>query len=453
VFDIARLQYLPAEAPPYRVGKLAFTPRLGIAWAPQSLRSRTILRWGAAIHNLPGQARDFLGPVMNAATRFTAPGLSFPAGNLDAAQAAGRTLDNPIGIDSDARFPGRVWQWGFSAQQVLPASFTAQAGYLGSASRALATRRWGNLVTGISPYGQVSRQNPAVGEVPYLAVGGSANYHALQLQLNRRFTQDLVMGAHYSWSHNITDTPGENAVAQNPKCLRCEKGPADFDTRHTVVVNAHYHLPVGSGSKHWNKGILGRAAAGWSLGTVFSARSGLPVDVRVQRSDMTLVNGSGQMVPLGTPGGRPVADTPEGGGSLASLRPNATPGVSPYLDNGLHVFNPYAFTLPKLREYGNLGRNALLGPAFSQLDLQLTRTFRIRETCALEFRAEFYNLLNHPNFAQPTSKLTNVDPLTQPGEAFSDSQSENFGVISSSVGRNLGLGTSRQIQFGVRISF
>jgi hypothetical protein len=127
--------------------------------------------------------------------------------------------------------------------------------------------------------------------------------------------------------------------------------------------------------------------------------------------------------------------------------------VNPYLDGRLRVYNPAAFTLPALGTYGNLGRNALLGPGFSQLDFQATRTFRFRERGALEARLDFYNLLNHPNFAQPTAKLVNVDPLTQPGEAFGDSQSENFGVISRTIGRNLGLGTSRQIQAGLRLSF
>ena len=166
-----------------------------------------------------------------------------------------------------------------------------------------------------------------------------------------------------------------------------------------------------------------------------------------------MVDAAGVTVPLGTPNARPAQDTPYGGGTFGSLRPTVVAGVSPYLDERLRVFNPGAFTVPELRTYGNLGRNALLGPSFSQLDLALTRTVRFGERCALEIRADAYNLLNHPNFAQPTSKLVNVDPLTQPGEPFSESQSENFGVINSTIGRNLGLGAARQIQVGLRLSF
>jgi hypothetical protein len=328
-----------------------------------------------------------------------------------------------------------------------------QAGYLGSASRGLITHRWGNLVTSMSPYGQLFRQSPAYGEVLISAGGGSANYQALQLQVNRRFTQDFVMGAQYSWSHNLTDVAGDSATLQDPGCLRCEKGPADFDARHSATVNAHYHLPLGRGARHWSRGALGYLAAGWSMGAIYSMRTGLPVDVRLQRSDLAMVNASGAMVPLGTPNARPKLDTPAGGGSYASLRPSLVPGVNPYLDGRLRVYNPAAFAVPAFGTYGNLGRNALTGPGFSQLDLQLTRIFRFRERGALEARADFYNLLNHPNFAQPSSKLVNVDPLTQPGEAFGERQAQNFGVISSTIGRNLGLGTSRQIQIGLRLSF
>ena len=83
----------------------------------------------------------------------------------------------------------------------------------------------------------------------------------------------------------------------------------------------------------------------------------------------------------------------------------------------------------------------------------MTRSFRFGEQASLEFRADCYNLLNHANFAQPTDMLVNAAPFVQPGEAFGTNQSANFGVISSTIGRNLGLGTARQMQLGLRLSF
>jgi hypothetical protein len=452
VFDMNRLGFLPSGSAPYQPSGMGLAPRLGLAWAPKAMHSRTILRLGGAIHNSPGQLRDFLGPIENATPRFSADGLSFPA-DLNAAAAAGRTVQTPIGIDSSSRFADRVYQWGMSVQQVLPAQFTAQAAYLGSAARDLITRRWGNLITGATPYGSLLRQNPAFGEIPYIAGGGSDNYHALQLQLNRRFAEDLLVGAQFSWSHNLTDTQSEGTTLQNPACLQCEKGPADFDVRRAASINAVYHVPLGRGSRHWNKGIAGAVLAGWSAGTLFSLRTGVPVNVTLARSDIAFMTAAGEVVSPGTPGAFPVLDTPAGGGTYGSFRPGVAAGVSPYLNRRLLVLNPEALTVPRLGTYGNLGRDALTGPGFSQLDGQASRTFHCGERAELQFRADIYNVLNHANFAPPTGILVNVSPLIQPGEAFTTAESANFGVISSTVGRNLGLGTSRQIQLGLRVSF
>jgi hypothetical protein len=358
-----------------------------------------------------------------------------------------------MGIDASSRFAERVYQWGLSVQRVLPAQFTAQAAYVGSAGRDFLTRRWGNRIAGITPYGVALRQNSAFGEIPYIAGGGSANYHALQFQVNRRFTEDFLVGAQYGWSHNLGDTQPDGTTLQNPACLRREKGPAEFDVRQAATLNGFYHVPLGRGSRHWNRGIAGAALAGWSAGALFSVRSGVPVNVTLTRTDISFVSAAGQVVSPGTPGALPVLDTPAGGGTYGTLRPSVAAGENPYLANRPLVFNPAAFTAPQFGSYGNLGRDALAGPGFSQLDGQATRTFHCGERAEVQFRADIYNALNRANFAAPTDTLVNSSPFTQPGQAFSMSQSADFGVISSTVGRNLGLGTSRQIQLGLRVSF
>jgi hypothetical protein len=452
VFDMARLGWLPAGSSFYQPDGMGLAPRLAFAWAPSALHGHTILRLGGAVHYSPGQLRDLLGPIQNIAPRLSADFLSYPT-DVQAVAAAGMAVEDPVGIDSSTHFPERVYQWGLSVQQILPGGFTAQAGYVGSAGRNLLTRRWGNLTTGINPYGLPLRQNPAFSEIAYVAGGGSANYNALQLQLNRRFAQDFLVGAQYSWSHNIADTQSDETTLQDPNCLRCEKGPADFDVRHSAALNAFYNVPLGRGSGRWSTGVAGQVLAGWSLGAIFGIRSGLPVNVNLNRTDISFVDAAGTLVPIGTPGARPVPDTPYGGGTRGTLRPSVAAGVNPYLDDRLMIFNPAALTIPQFGAYGNLGHNALVGPGFSQLDAQITRTFHIGERGAVEFRADFYNLLNHTNFAQPVAMLVNAEPLLQPGQAFGMEQSSNFGVISSTIGRNLGLGTSRQIQFGLRVAF
>jgi len=103
--------------------------------------------------------------------------------------------------------------------------------------------------------------------------------------------------------------------------------------------------------------------------------------------------------------------------------------------------------------YGNLGRNALRGPDFSQLDLMLTKRISLRERQTLEFRSDIFNLFNRANFSSPPATLPNALPSLQPGQPFSLAEAPGFGVITSTVGRTVGLGTSRQIQLSLRYSF
>jgi hypothetical protein len=151
-----------------------------------------------------------------------------------------------------------------------------------------------------------------------------------------------------------------------------------------------------------------------------------------------------------------VINTPGGSASRNTRRPDLLPGVNPYLslDGGLRYLNPSAFAIPKPGTYGNLSRNALYGPSFYQFDLTLQKRFRITEAVSFEFRTEIYNLFNKANFAAPPVTL-NVPPSgsLQPGQPIPIAAAGNFGVINGTVGRAVGLGTNRQIQFSGRFSF
>ena len=152
-----------------------------------------------------------------------------------------------------------------------------------------------------------------------------------------------------------------------------------------------------------------------------------------------------------------VINTPGGSASRNTRRPDILPGVDPFLslDGGnLRFLNPAAFAIPAAGRYGNLSRNALAGPSFHQFDLTLQKKFQITEKVNFEFRTEFYNLFNKANFANPPVTL-NVAPSAsiQPGQPIPVSAAGNFGVINGTVGRTVGLGTNRQIQFSGRISF
>ena len=162
-------------------------------------------------------------------------------------------------------------------------------------------------------------------------------------------------------------------------------------------------------------------------------------------------------------------NTPGGGNSRNIRRPNLVPGVPLYLNNDRNLINPAAFTIPTAGTFGNLARNALRGPNFTQFDMILAKRFRLAERANLEFRMEVFNILNHTNFALPSATLNNALPnlsvvggvytlpttnTVQPGTAFNQTTAgATFGVLRSTVEKSVGLGTNRQIQFAVRLSF
>ncbi len=175
-----------------------------------------------------------------------------------------------------------------------------------------------------------------------------------------------------------------------------------------------------------------------------------------------------------------IVNTPGGGSSRNVRRPNLVGGQSLYLDNDRNILNPAAFAIPTAGTFGDLSRNALRGPIFRQFDLTLSKRFRVTERANIQFRTEIFNLFNTTNFSNPSATLPNTLPsftavnpgsgntltaptftinpasssITQPGQAYNQSQAgSSFGQIRSTVGRTVGLGTNRQIQFALRLSF
>ena len=150
----------------------------------------------------------------------------------------------------------------------------------------------------------------------------------------------------------------------------------------------------------------------------------------------------------------PIVNVPGGGEGRAALRPNLVAGVDPYMrQGGLLWLNPAAFSVPLAGTYGNLGRNALRGPGFSQLDVQISRNFKLGERQSLTFRAEAFNLFDRANFANPTSVLPDELGAMAPGDAYQAGTAGGFGGLTSTIGRTVGLGTSRQMQLSLRFRF
>ena len=164
-----------------------------------------------------------------------------------------------------------------------------------------------------------------------------------------------------------------------------------------------------------------------------------------------------------------LVNTPGGGNSRNIRRPNLIPGANPYLNNDRNFINPAAFAIPDPGTFGDFPRNELSGPNFRQMDMILAKRFRISETMNFEFRTEVFNIFNHTNFANPSTTLNNALPslsfangvysastsnVVQPGQAFTQGAAgSTFGLLRSTVGRTVGLGSNRQIQFAFRFNF
>ncbi len=265
--------------------------------------------------------------------------------------------------------------------------------------------------------------------------------------------------------------------------------------RHSFNLSALYELPIGNG-KLFDFGKTGNFIfGGLQFGGIVNARSGVPVEILVVRPDVVIQcqlaagcpSGAGGTFANGFVANLPsfnattfpnlptgfvaVVNTPGGGASRNIRRPNLVQGVNPFLNNDRNFINPAAFATPAPGTFGDFPRNQLSGPNFRQVDLTLSKRFRVTETMNFEFRTEVFNIFNKANFANPSVTLNNALPnlsytaatqsfsastsnVVQPGQAFTQGAAgSTFGLLRSTVGRTVGLGTNRQIQFAFRFNF
>jgi hypothetical protein len=211
----------------------------------------------------------------------------------------------------------------------------------------------------------------------------TSDYHALQLKFQRRLSHGLQATGSYAFSHSIdnasTDAFAHYLSTPGSTGSRGDRGDSDFDIRHSFTAGVTYALP----SMGLHKAV-GAVLVGWSLDSFVMARSAPPVD--------------------------PVGAIFAGGGTELYPRPNLNPGVPAELVGdgypGGKILNRSAFTSLPGGLQGDLGRNALRGFGAAQADMGAQRQFPITEIVKLHFRAEFFNILNHPNFGNPNTDLT-----------------------------------------------
>ena len=398
---------------------LDLDPRLSLMWAPARAHGKTVVRTGFGIYHGDGQLDDQNLPINNEVARYaisakTAPGLSFPVTPFFAGTTG---TVSPRNMDR-RRKDMYVAQWGLSVQQALPAELVGTLSYVGSKGTHLLTTSYVNLIdpaTGVRP-------NAAFNQVEYRGNTNNSSYEGLVASLERTFTRGLLASINYTYSHEIDQDAaggGDADFPQNPACLACERASGDFDVRHSVNANAVYELPLGHG-KRWlsSGGFASAVLGGWSTTTIVTARTGLPVNVTIDRSSSSVATGY-----------------------TTNQRPNLVRGISLTPPGGRSVgawINRAAFAPVTDSGYGNAPRNIGRAPGLWQADFGVGRQIPLAERYQLQFRSEFFNVFNRAQYGAPLADLT----------------SATFGQIISTVNPGpVGTGTPRQIQFLARLQF
>ncbi len=398
---------------------LDFAPRLGLAWAPGGNAGKTVIRAGFGMYFSPNQMDDFTDGHESTDERFAVssadvPNLAWPI--LPSLLPA--PLYSPKAWQAD-RKDGYFENWDFTVERMLPGNFIGQIAYDGSAGHRLFGKINANVInpaTGLRPI-------PTFGEYGYKNNLGNSNFHSLQVSLQRHLTSGWLWGTQYMWSHGLADEgfgAGDTTNIQNVSCIKCDYSSSDIDIRQSLSVNSVYELPFGRGKRFLTTGgAAAKILGGWQLSGIVSAMSGRPIDIEIDRSASALPDGNKK-----------------------AQRPDLLPGMSLYPagQNINNWFNLDAFATPAKDTWGNLGRNIARGPGYYEIDTALQREIPLAEQLKLEFRAEAFNLLNHPIYGDPDSDVSDG-----PGE---------FGVITTQLNSGAtGIGTSRRLQFMLRLEF
>jgi len=420
------LQYCPAGSDWYFPNTHDFSPRLSVAWSPQAMHGKTVIRTGFGIFYGEGQFGG-LASIGNLTysynlTQKNIPGLSYPMTPFLGAAANAYSLSGRDRNRKDVAMD----EWTFSIQQEVAKDTVMSATYLGSKGTHLfdksRTLNGIDPLTGKRPYASVTNST-----ISWVTNDANSNFNAMQLGLKRGISTGLLISANYQWSHGISDGSnggGESDTPENTNCRRCERSSQDFDIRHYFTSSAIWRLPVGKGHTFLGSAspLVNSLFGGWQLSGIGSVRSGLPQNVTLSRSAAALPDGlnSGQ-------------------------RPDLVAGQSLYPANGSTVtlwYNPLAFTTPANGVWGNAGRNLLRASGIWQMDTSLDKRFKLGERMALSFRADVFNLFNRAQIGNPNVKWT--DPKS----------GTTFGQITGPYNSSpVGTGTPRQMQLGLRFDF
>jgi len=408
-----------------------FAPRVGFAWQPLG-RSSTVVRAGFGVfYDVPVLLQQFVNvlsqyPVRNPQT-YTATSKSlltlanpFPATNAPGSRTA-------TGIDPNYVTP-YVDEWSLGVQQTLSRTSFLELTYVGSKGTKLPTEA--NINQAVLGSGGTATENArrpfqspfaglTFGNVTYLQTEGNSAYHSLQAKLQKNYSNGFSSLVSYTFGRSIDEGTGgsdsssdsSKALPQNSYAPHSERGLSDFDVRQRLAISPVYEFPFGHSGKFLTSGVGSALAGGWKLAGIFQWQTGRPFTVYYGTDNSY----TGENADRPNVGHNPNQDAPH------------------TVSQWFNTTNSPAFTAAATGTFGNEGRNTIEGPGYTDLDLSVERTFTLRESTRLQFRAESYDLANHANFYNPNPSTDTYG-------------SGSFGKISQAY-------DPRQLQFSLKLLF
>jgi hypothetical protein len=418
-----------------------FGPRFGMAY---SYDQKTSIRAGYGISydffNRPGSAEEGInGPlaIFGVLNQSFTPGGPVPAGFLTTqnsfttgiASTFNQINSNNDYIPANTRWP-YIQSWVLSIQREVAKDTVVEVAYTGNHSMRLPIIGDWNQAAPNAPGGTLGVQSrvpdPSFGPITWVDPAGNNDYNGLSVRFEHRFSKGLYFLNSFTWSKAMGNSEqaleyySTNTAAnpQNIYNLAQEFGPTSFDVKSLNVTSVVYDLPFGKGRQYAGKmnPVLDEILGGWQLNAINTANTGTPVNVYYTPSAANDVTGL----------------SAEYRGE-AFLRPNVSGSATGQstAQSLLTYFAGYTFTTPPANApFGNLGRNAFRAPGLENWDLSANKNFRITEGIKLQFRSEFFNVMNHTNFGLPNQT----------------SNSSAFGTITTTY-------PARQIQFGLKLLF
>jgi hypothetical protein len=420
-----------------------FAPRIGLAY---KMSQKFVVRAGYGIF----YGGDEAGPYSNPSMGFNPP--FFVSKNFT--NPCGASSANPATVDCSltgiptlsSGFPANsltdpeppplffsldpklvtpyMQQWHLSMQYELPSNTVFELTYAGSRGLKQYIYLNGNEVApNPDPNLPFADRRPLPqldGFIGWFRSAGFSNYNSLQTRVEKRFSHGLTFLASYTWAHALDIASNADLGAQNGGDFRDfrnpsqEYGNSDFDIRHRFVFSYLYELPIGHGKRMLGdtSGVLNQIVGGWQVGGITSVSSGNWFTILDANG---VANSDGQQRPdlIGDPRGKPCV-------------PNT-------------FFNTCAFADPPSGSFGDVSRNSVQGPGYQIWDFSVFKNFAITERTKLEFRAEFFNVFNHPNLQFAKSGPQNSINTTTFG-------TPQFGFLT-------GARDPRQVQLALKLSF